>query len=109
MPWKGQPEFNSKRLKTWHSDGEAVGEYKEVLIKMENTRSTQKTAGLGNIENKGTRFAFLTVAGAGHMVSTQPSCNALCLARSKLSQVPLDQPKTALDMVVRWIQGGKFD
>lgn len=60
MPWKGQAAFTSKELKPWKSikDGEEVvaGTFKEVNIKMVD----------GN--EKTTRFALVTVDGAGHMV-----------------------------------------
>lgn len=60
MPWKGQTAFTSKELKPWKStkDGEEVvaGSFKEVNIKM--VEGDEKT----------TRFALVTVDGAGHMV-----------------------------------------
>lgn len=61
MAWKGQMEFTSKDLKPWKSveDGKEVvgGTFKEVNIKM--VKGSEKT----------TRFALVTVADAGHMVS----------------------------------------
>ncbi|KAH8880479.1 alpha/beta-hydrolase [Thozetella sp. PMI_491] len=76
MPWKGQPEFNAKSLRPWFLDGSPVGEFKEVKIQM-----TEK--------GKKSRFTFLTVAGAGHLV-------------------PQDKPEAALALMLRWIQGRDF-
>lgn len=60
MPWKGQSAFTSKELKPWKSikDGEEVvaGTFKEVNIRMVDG------------DEKTTRFALVTVDGAGHMV-----------------------------------------
>ena len=39
--------------------------------------------------NKTTRFAFVTVNGAGHMV-------------------PMDKPEVALDLLTRWLDGAAF-
>lgn len=59
VAWQGQAEFNAKSLKPWTSlvNGEEriVGEMKEVNIEVEGTGKT-------------TRFAFVTIDGAGHMV-----------------------------------------
>jgi cathepsin A (carboxypeptidase C) len=55
IPWKGQPEFNSKDFLNWSSNGEPAGTYKEVYIQM-----------AGNDDKS--RFAFLTISGAGHLV-----------------------------------------
>ncbi len=55
MVWKGQPAFTSQSLQPWHSGGKAVGTFKEVFIQV------------GDNDHK-TRFTFLTVDGAGHMV-----------------------------------------
>jgi cathepsin A (carboxypeptidase C) len=54
--WQGQPEFASKDLLDWSSDGSKSGTFKEVKIQIP-----------GNDEKS--RFTFLTVTGAGHMVS----------------------------------------
>lgn len=55
MPWSGQAQFASEDLESWSLAGEEAGQYKEVYIQMPG------------VEAK-TRFTFLTVAGAGHMV-----------------------------------------
>ena len=55
MAWKGQPLFNSKQLEPWMSGDKRAGEFKEVQIQMQS-------------EGPPTRFTFLTVEGAGHMV-----------------------------------------
>ena len=52
--WKGQPEFNAKDLQPWYSDSKPAGKFKEVHIEV--------------AASKKTRFTFLTVADAGHMV-----------------------------------------
>ena len=77
VPWKGQAEFVAKPFRRWKSNGKEAGEFKEVSIKMSE----------GDAK---TRFAFLTVDSAGHMV-------------------PQDQPEAALDLMVRWINGKSFD
>ncbi|KAJ4251524.1 hypothetical protein NW762_011512 [Fusarium torreyae] len=55
MPWKGQPAYVAQSPKTWGANGEEIGWYKEVKIKMGDT-------------DKKTTFSFATVDGAGHMV-----------------------------------------
>ncbi|KAF4973870.1 hypothetical protein FZEAL_9170 [Fusarium zealandicum] len=55
MAWKGQPAYVAQPQKPWSVDGETIGWYKEVKIKMGNT-------------DKKTTFSFATVDGAGHMV-----------------------------------------
>lgn len=61
LPWKGQTEFASKSLIPWLSnvDGQnkTVGKTKEVQIKLDG-------------QHKATRFAFVTIDGAGHLVSS---------------------------------------
>jgi cathepsin A (carboxypeptidase C) len=57
MPWKGQPEFASKSLTPWMSGEKKVGTFKEVQILM-NKKHAKKT-----------RFAFVTLNEAGHLVS----------------------------------------
>lgn len=64
MPWKGQAAFVSEEFRNWEVVGEGNGtrgkrkggEFKEVEISVLEGRER-------------TRFAFLTVDGAGHMVS----------------------------------------
>jgi len=73
MPWKGQPEFASKPLQPWTSGGKKAGSFKEVRIQLQ-----------GN--SKPSRFSFVTVDGAGHMV-------------------PMNKPAIALDLMSRWISG----
>ena len=53
MVWKGQPEFVAQPIKQWTSAGKEAGWFKEVNIKM---------------NDKNTRFSFVTHYGAGHMV-----------------------------------------
>ncbi|KAJ5774696.1 hypothetical protein N7457_009592 [Penicillium paradoxum] len=58
LVWKGQTEFTSKPLLPWTSDlgnGHIVGTAKEVRVKMDSQTTS--------------RFAFVTVDGAGHLVS----------------------------------------
>lgn len=63
LPWKGQVEFASKPLMPWSSvvaatgKSETVGSMKEVNIRMSD--STDATS----------RYAFVTVNDAGHLVS----------------------------------------
>lgn len=76
MPWKGQAAFSAKTLQPWHYDGHKAGSFKEVHIQ------------LGDNAHK-TRFTFLTVDGAGHMV-------------------PQDKPGPALDLMVNWIKGRSY-
>ncbi|KAM5445297.1 putative carboxypeptidase C [Microsporum audouinii] len=83
IPWKGQPKFSSKPLVPWKSvltstgKNETVGKMKEVNIRV--TDSTTTT----------TRYAFVTVDSAGHMV-------------------PQDRPDVAFDLMNRWISGEAF-
>lgn len=60
MPWKGQTAFAAQGLRPWKAvvggEERVVGSFKEIGIKMvEGNRKT-------------TRFAVVTVDGAGHMV-----------------------------------------
>jgi len=80
MPWKGQAAFNAKDLEPWKlalpgREPTKGGEYKEVEVQM--------------VEGQKTRLAFLTIAGAGHMV-------------------PQDQPEAALQMFNRWLNSVSF-
>ncbi|KAK4691574.1 hypothetical protein P7C71_g5451, partial [Lecanoromycetidae sp. Uapishka_2] len=83
LPWKGQVEFASKPLQPWRSmvaatgKNETVGTMKEVNIRMSD--STNVTS----------RYAFVTVNNAGHMV-------------------PQDRPDVAFDLKNRWISGAAF-
>ncbi|GME31065.1 alpha/beta-hydrolase [Neofusicoccum parvum] len=83
LPWKGQAEFTSKHLQPWKSliassgRNETVGTTKEVQIFVSDNAATAS------------RFAFVTVDGAGHML-------------------PQDRPDVALEMMVRWITGAPF-
>jgi len=58
MVWKGQPEFVAQPIKQWTSAEKRAGWFKEVNIKM---------------NDKSTRFSFVTHYGAGHMVSNMVS------------------------------------
>ena len=66
LPWKGQVELTSKPLQPWKSviaatgKNETVGKMKEVEVQMSD--STNLTS----------RYAFVTVDGAGHLVSRLP-------------------------------------
>ena len=66
LPWKGQVEFTSKSLQPWKSviaatgKNKIVGKMKEVEVQMSD--STNLTS----------RYAFVTVDGAGHLVSRLP-------------------------------------
>lgn len=64
LPWKGQTEFASKSLVPWISnvDGQnkTVGTTKEVQIKLDG-------------QDEASRFAFVTIDGAGHLVGLQIS------------------------------------
>jgi len=81
MSWVGGPAFSLFTLSPWNTTkaGEdiAAGMYKEVAIQM-NKESQHKT-----------RFTFVTIAGAGHLV-------------------PQDQPEVALAVLTRWLRGGKW-
>lgn len=70
--WKGGPEFASKDLQKWDA-----GKFKEVKIKTGDNKKT-------------TRFSFVTVEGAGHMV-------------------PYDKPAAALDMLSIWLSKGNYE
>ncbi|KAK4905972.1 hypothetical protein LTR66_017761 [Elasticomyces elasticus] len=80
LPWKGQTEFASKSLVPWTSnvDGQntTVGTTKEVQIKLDG-------------QAEASRFAFVTIDGAGHLV-------------------PQDQPEVAFDLLTRWLTGASF-
>ncbi|KAG2414609.1 hypothetical protein HFD88_003800 [Aspergillus terreus] len=80
LPWKGQVEFTAQPLRPWTShvtghDG-TVGTTKEVRIQM-------------NSNEKESRFALVTVDGAGHLL-------------------PQDRPDVAFDVMLRWITGASF-
>ncbi|PYH93372.1 alpha/beta-hydrolase [Aspergillus ellipticus CBS 707.79] len=82
LAWKGQAEFSSKQLTPWTSvvngKSEVVGSTKEVNVRV------------GGSDKIPSRFAMVTVNGAGHMV-------------------PQDRPDVALDLMVRWINGASFN
>lgn len=98
LSWNGQAEFTSQDMQPWFSevDGAEVeaGKFRDVHA------YGKKGAG------KKSRFAFVTIYNSGHMVST-PSPELVMLLIS--SQVPLDQPQIALDLMQRWISGRKFE
>jgi len=83
--WKGATAFASKSLEPWYStrnetkDGVALpaGKFKEVKVSM--VQGSEKK----------TRFAFVTVDRAGHLV-------------------PQDQPEVALDLLTRWLKGERW-
>ncbi|KAK4863162.1 hypothetical protein LT330_001940 [Penicillium expansum] len=80
LAWKGQTEFTSKPLLPWTSNIagriEPVGTAKEVRVQLDGLAEKS-------------RFAFVTVDGAGHMV-------------------PQDRGDVALDILTRWIAGDSF-
>lgn len=89
MPWSGQAEFVSKPLVEWKTKGKngeivTAGKFKEVRKVMGTTKID------GGEEETKTRFTFLTIDRAGHMV-------------------PQDQPEAAIDMFNRWIARESFD
>lgn len=61
VAWKGQAEFTSKRLLPWTSNiagrNKTVGTAKEVRVQLDGLAEAS-------------RFAFVTVDGAGHLVSS---------------------------------------
>ncbi|KAL2842728.1 Alpha/Beta hydrolase protein [Aspergillus pseudoustus] len=67
LPCKGQPAFSARQLEPWMSFVDGAKE----------------------IAQKASRFAFVTVDGAGHLL-------------------PQDRPDVAQDMMVRWITGAAF-
>lgn len=77
MSWKGESAYAAKSLQPWKAqvDGKTVtaGSFKEVQIKT--------VAG----SDKKTRFAFVTVDHAGHLV-------------------PQDQPEIALELITKWLK-----
>lgn len=77
MSWKGEAAFAAKSLQPWKAqhNGTTVdaGSFKEVQIKT-----------VPGSEKK-TRFAFVTVDNAGHLV-------------------PQDQPEIALQLVTKWLK-----
>lgn len=104
LPWKGQVEFASKPLQPWRSviaatgKNETVGTMKEVSIRMSD--STNMTS----------RYAFVTVNDAGHLVSIPGVRIAHEILDAKLIsvQLPQDRPDVALDLMNRWISGAAF-
>ncbi|CAI7566000.1 unnamed protein product [Penicillium discolor] len=80
LAWKGQSEFTSKPLLPWTSNVagrlETVGNAKEVRVQLDGLAEKS-------------RFAFVTVDGAGHMV-------------------PQDRGDVAFDILTRWIAGDSF-
>ncbi|CAI7609423.1 unnamed protein product [Penicillium glandicola] len=81
LAWKGQTEFTSKPLLPWTSNiagrDQTVGTAKEVRVQLDGLAEPS-------------RFAFVTVDGAGHMV-------------------PQDRRDVAFDILSRWIAGDSFD
>ena len=81
MPWKGQTAFAAKSIQPWSAnvDGKSqeVGYFKEVNIKMDPD------------SDKTTRFAFVTVNDAGHMV-------------------PMDRPEVALELLLTWLDDKSY-
>lgn len=106
LPWRGQVEFASKALRPWSwvdvvsGKGGVAGTTKEVRVKV------------GESTDKESRFALVTVDGAGHFVSNpfalwDPSMRITNGLLQHL-QLPQDRPDIALDMMVRWISGASF-
>jgi len=81
MSWKGEAAFAAQSLQPWHAQhggkSVAAGSFKEVRI--------QTVPG----SEKKTRFAFVTVDRAGHLV-------------------PQDQPEIALELVTKWLRREAF-
>ncbi|KAE8380183.1 Alpha/Beta hydrolase protein [Aspergillus bertholletiae] len=81
LSWKGQVEFASTPLRPWTSTvtghNDTVGMTKEVWVKIDRQAETAS------------RFAFITVDGAGHLL-------------------PQDRPDVAFDILTRWITGAPF-
>ncbi|KAK1143504.1 hypothetical protein N8T08_006310 [Aspergillus melleus] len=78
--WKGQAEFTAKGLRPWMAFVEEAGRNKTVGVMKE----VKVQVGDGE-----SRFAFVTVDEAGHLL-------------------PQDRPDVALDMMIRWITGASF-
>ncbi|KAJ5488005.1 hypothetical protein N7530_002305 [Penicillium desertorum] len=80
LAWKGQTEFTSKPLLPWTSNvagrNETVGTAKEVRVQLDG-------------QAEASRFAFVTVDGAGHLL-------------------PQDRGDVAFDILTRWIAGHPF-
>ncbi|KGO76721.1 Peptidase S10, serine carboxypeptidase [Penicillium italicum] len=80
LAWKGQTEFTSKPLLPWTSNVAGritpVGTAKEVRVQLDGLEEES-------------RFAFVTVDGAGHML-------------------PQDRGDVAFDILTRWIAGDSF-
>ncbi|CAG8269428.1 unnamed protein product [Penicillium nalgiovense] len=80
LAWKGQTEFTSKPLLPWTSDvagrNKTVGTAKEVRVQLDG-------------QAEASRFAFVTVDGAGHLL-------------------PQDRGDVAFDILTRWIAGDSF-
>ncbi|KAJ5275762.1 hypothetical protein N7524_001915 [Penicillium chrysogenum] len=80
LAWKGQTEFTSKPLLPWTSNvagrNETVGTAKEVCVQLDG-------------QAEASRFAFVTVNGAGHLL-------------------PQDRGDVAFDILTRWIAGHSF-
>jgi len=79
--WRGAAAFSAKAMEPWYStknetkDGKVLpaGKFKGVQVRMQEG------------SEKKTRFAFVTVDRAGHLV-------------------PQDQPEVALDLLTRWLK-----
>ncbi|KAJ5961151.1 uncharacterized protein N7479_008301 [Penicillium vulpinum] len=80
LAWKGQTEFASKPMLPWTSNvagrNETVGTAKEVRVQLEGQPETS-------------RFAFVTVNAAGHLL-------------------PQDRGDVAFDILSRWLAGDSF-
>ncbi|PWY91636.1 alpha/beta-hydrolase [Aspergillus sclerotioniger CBS 115572] len=80
LSWKGQMEFTAKPLRPWSSvdivtgERKVVGSMKEVNVRVDDQSDVES------------RFALVTVDGAGHVL-------------------PQNRPDVALDMMVWWISG----
>lgn len=82
LEWSGQREFAAEPLRGWKVDGDFAG--------------LTRTAG---------PLTFVTIDGAGHMVSTSTHAYNRALMTHRPSQVPYDKPKHSLELVKRWLSG----
>jgi carboxypeptidase C (cathepsin A) len=85
LQWSKHEAYHQTEWREWIVDGKMVGEAKQTPL-----------------------LAFVTVRGAGHMMSACPDMSLLAADDLGGSYVPYDKPKEALVMVARWISHGKI-